>query len=374
VDFSLVLRRPIETTALIRRWVRWRQRKPCISAGLDCRVYILFDSLEGAIASERYRARITFQVGTLLWRTTMDTKLTILHIEDNPAYASLVRQYLSEITAFSCHCILRDTLAAALSEIARQMPDLILLDPGLPDARALEAIHQLRALAPEVPLVLLSGHDDEELAAKALRAGAQDYVCKNNVDNRSLARALRYAMERHRAQSSLRTLALFDDLTGLYNHRGFRFLAEQHLKLITRSGGRVLIVCIDLDGLKYINDHFGHQEGNRALAEAAEILKSCFRQSDVIGRLGGDEFAVLVTNAEDSAVEVIRTRILRKVKVVNSAAERRYELSLSVGILTADCSDASLGNLVELLARADALMYEEKRKMRGSHGEKLLLN
>jgi len=117
-----------------------------------------------------------------------------------------------------------------------------------------------------------------------------------------------------------------------------------------------------LDGLKYINDHFGHQEGNRALAEAAEILKSCFRQSDVIGRLGGDEFAVLVTNAEDSGVEVIRTRLLRKLKVVNSVAERRYELCISVGILTADSSDASLGNLVELLARADALMYEEKRK------------
>jgi diguanylate cyclase (GGDEF)-like protein len=304
----------------------------------------------------------------------MNTKLTILHIEDSPAYASLVRQYLSEITAFSCHCIQRDTLAAALSEIARQMPDLILLDPGLPDARDLEAIHQLRALAPEVPLVLLTGHDDEELAAKALRAGAQDFVCKSNVDNKSLARALRYAMERHRVQSSLRTLALFDDLTGLYNHRGFRFLAEQHLKLITRSGGRVLLVCIDLDGLKYINDHFGHQEGNRALAEAAEILKSCFRQSDVIGRLGGDEFAVLVTNAEDSGVEVIRTRLLRKLKVVNSVAERRYELCISVGILTADSSDASLGNLVELLARADALMYEEKRKRQSSQGEEPLLN
>ena len=255
------------------------------------------------------------------------------------------------------------------------MPDLILLDPGLPDARDLEAIHQLRALAPEVPLVLLTGHDDEELATKALRAGAQDYVCKNDVDNRSLARALRYAMERHRVQSSLRTLALFDDLTGLYNHRGFRLLAEQHLKLITRSGGRILIVCIDLDGLKYINDNFGHQEGNRALAEAAEILKSCFRHSDVIGRLGGDEFAVLVTNVEDSSLEIIRTRLLRKLKVLNSAAERRYELCLSVGILIADSSDASLGNLVELLARADALMYEEKRKKpRGSQDEQRVLN
>jgi two-component system cell cycle response regulator len=133
-----------------------------------------------------------------------------------------------------------------------------------------------------------------------------------------------------------------------------------------------MLVCIDLDGLKYINDHFGHQEGNRALAEAAEILKGCFRQSDVIGRLGGDEFAVLVTNAEDSGVEAIRTRLLRKLKVVNSVAERRYELCLSVGILTADSSDASLGNLVELLARADALMYEEKRKRRGSEGQESL--
>lgn len=297
----------------------------------------------------------------------MDNKLTILHIEDNPGYASLVRQYLSEITAFTCQCIQHDTLAAGLREIARHMPDLILLDPGLPDAHGLEAVHHLRAAALAVPLVLLTGHDDEELAAEALQAGAQDYVCKNDVDSRSLARALRYAMERHRVQSGLRTQALFDDLTGVYNHRGFCFLAEQHLKLIARSGGRILLACIDLDELKYINDHFGHQEGNRALSETAEILKSCFRQSDVIGRLGGDEFAVLVTNAEDSGVDVIRTRLQAKLQAVNSRSERNYDLSLSVGIISAD---ASLGNLAELLARADALMYEEKRKKRSSLNEK----
>ncbi|HVH70783.1 MAG TPA: diguanylate cyclase [Candidatus Dormibacteraeota bacterium] len=292
-----------------------------------------------------------------------ESKLSVLHIEDSPAFASLVRQYLSEITAFSCCCIQRETLASALSEIERQMPDLILLDPGLPDARDLESVFQLRAAAPEVPLVLLTGHDDEELAAQALRAGAQDYVCKGNIDSRSLARTLRYAMERHRVQSSLRTQALFDDLTGLYNHRGFRLLAEQHLKLIDRSGGRILLVSIDLDGLKHINDHFGHQEGNRALAETGEILKGCFRQSDVIGRLGGDEFAVLVTNAEDSAVEQrIRTRLLHKVEAANTFSERNYKLSLSVGIVSANSAGASLDNLAQLLARADALMYEEKRK------------
>jgi diguanylate cyclase (GGDEF)-like protein len=298
----------------------------------------------------------------------MDTRLTILHIEDSPAYAGLVRQYLSQIAAFSCHCIQCETLAAALSEIARQMPDLILLDPGLPDAHDLESVHRLRAVAPEVPLVLLTGHDDEELATEALRAGAQDYVCKADIDSTSLARALRYAMERHRVQSGLRTQALVDDLTGLYNHRGFCFLAEQHLKLIDRSGGRILLVCIDLDGLKYVNDHFGHQEGNRALAEAAEVLKGCFRQSDVIGRLGGDEFAVLVTNTEDSAVEVIRTRLLRKLKAANSLSERRYDLSLSVGVISADCADASLDNLAVLLERADAAMYEDKRKKRSNPG------
>jgi two-component system, cell cycle response regulator len=298
-----------------------------------------------------------------------ETKLGVLHIEDSPAYARLVRQYLSEITTFSCHCIQRETLAAALSEIACQMPDLILLDPGLPDARDLDSVHQLRAAAPEVPLVLLTGHDDEELAAQALRAGAQDYVCKGNIDTRSLARTLRYAMERHRVQSSLRSQALVDDLTGLYNLRGFRLLAEQHLKLIDRSGGHILVVCVDVDELKYINDHFGHQEGNRALAEAAEILKGCFRQSDVIGRLGGDEFAVLVTNAEDSAAERIRTRLLRKLKDANSLSERDYDLSLSVGIISAGSAGASLGNLAHLLARADALMYEEKRKKLSGLGD-----
>jgi diguanylate cyclase (GGDEF)-like protein len=286
-----------------------------------------------------------------------ENSFTILHIEDDPRYAGIVRQYLGEIPGFSCVCIQRETLGGALAEIAHNMPDLLLLDPSLPDARGLEAVHQLRAAASEVPLVLLTGHDDEELALKALQAGAQDYVCKRDIDSKSLGRALRYAMERHRVQSGLRAQALFDDLTGLYNHRGFHLLAQQHLKLIARSSGHVLVVCLDLDDLKSINDHFGHQEGNRALVEVAEILKTCFRQSDVIGRLGGDEFAVLVTKAADSSINLIRTRLQRRLSSANLISERPYALAFSTGIVSAAASSC---DFADLLSRADSLMYQDK--------------
>jgi PAS domain S-box-containing protein len=99
--------------------------------------------------------------------------------------------------------------------------------------------------------------------------------------------------ERKRAEAALQSLSLVDELTGLYNRRGFLAVTEQHLAAIRRSERVPVILYADLDGLKVINDSLGHREGDRALVKAAEIFREIFRTSDIVARFGGDEFVVL---------------------------------------------------------------------------------
>ena len=176
--------------------------------------------------------------------------------------------------------------------------------------------------------------------------------------NKLLMRAVRCAAKQYMLQTELENLALTDELTGLYNRRGFMVLAERQLKLARRSGRGLLLFFIDLDGLKQINDSFGHPEGDRALKHAAKALENSLRDSDVIARLGGDEFAALAIEASDYSESAIRARLGECLESVNGR-ESRYSISLSVGAVRFDpCNGTSLR---ELMLQADQAMYEVKR-------------
>ena len=130
------------------------------------------------------------------------------------------------------------------------------------------------------------------------------------------------------------------------------------MKLASRNQEPFSVAFVDLDGLKQINDTYGHLEGDRALRDTANLLRECFRESDIIARLGGDEFAVFIAEADQAE---IGRRIQEKLIEINSAAGRSYPLSFSMGIVA---SDPSHSDMEILLKRADGLMYEEKRKAR----------
>jgi diguanylate cyclase (GGDEF)-like protein len=156
----------------------------------------------------------------------------------------------------------------------------------------------------------------------------------------------------------LRYLALTDDLTCLFNRRGFFAAATQQLKLAQRNGQKLLLLFCDVDNLKKINDSYGHREGDLALIHTADALEQTFRDSDTRARLGGDEFVVLATEASVQTSEVLLRRLEKALKKSN-AGESRYQLSLSVGVARFDPNRAvSLG---ELMAQADEAMYEQKR-------------
>jgi two-component system cell cycle response regulator len=242
--------------------------------------------------------------------------------------------------------------------LAREGVDVLLLDIGPDQSRGRAIVHAATATVPSVPTVVLSDSESESLAVESLQQGAQDFLAKGRLDRAVLARSLRYAIERHRVQRTLQTLSLIDDLTGLHNRRGFLSLAEQQLRLIRRKGS-ALLVYVDVDDLKLINDTYGHFEGNRALTATANILRACFRQSDILARLGGDEFCVLMTDAGRDSTLQVRKRLQQRIDFTNALSASRFRLSLSVGI--ADVPTVRQPPLEELLRLADSLMYEQKR-------------
>lgn len=161
-----------------------------------------------------------------------------------------------------------------------------------------------------------------------------------------------------RAEDELKTLLLVDELTGLPNRRAFITLSEQALKLAMRMERDVLMIFIDVDRLKYINDTYGHLAGDRALMDTARVLRESCREADIIARLGGDEFVALLTVDSDQTADLVCERIKARVATHNREADRGYELSLSVGA-TRSKADGTL--LADLLAQADTALYEQKR-------------
>lgn len=175
----------------------------------------------------------------------------------------------------------------------------------------------------------------------------------------SSSEAHRSMKERERAEEQLRLLSLTDDLTGLYNRRGFLALAEPK-RLANRDRKPMMVVSADLDGLKEINDTFGHQEGDVAIVEAAHILRKTFRKADIVARIGGDEFALLLTGGEAEFDRAELDGRLRKiVEKHNKGSERPYRISVSAGFAYFDAEGPH--TFEEWLHRADTMMYEQKR-------------
>jgi len=252
-------------------------------------------------------------------------------------------------------------LDLAAKRISGGEADVLLLDLGSRPSHARALVEAARTAASDLPVVILSDSEDETLAMDALQHGVQDFLAKRQLDRATLVRSLRYSIERHHLQKTLQSLSLMDDLTGLHNRRGFLALAEQHLRVILRTGSG-LLVYLDLDKLKTINDAFGHLEGSRALVVTSNILRACFRQSDILARLGGDEFCVLMTDAGKDSERQVRKRLQQRVDFINGVSSWHFRISFSLGFV--NVPSIRQPSLEELLRTADERMYVEKRAKR----------
>jgi len=279
-------------------------------------------------------------------------ELAVLVVSDHDEAAPRVRDLLNGAAPD------RFAVAAAaphesLARLARGGVDVVLLAMSLSARRGFATFTELRALAPATPFLFLSDADHERHGLEAVRAGAQDVLVNSELDGERLARALRHAIERTRLHAALLDLALVDELTGLYNRRGFLTLATRDLRVARRGDETLLVAFADLDDLKRVNDTAGHAVGDRALRRA-------FRDSDLVARIGGDEYAVLVRHAGPESAAVLADRMKRQVREFNRRAGRPYQLSISLGFAAHKAS--TLGSVAGLLDRADRALYRDKRR------------
>ncbi len=183
----------------------------------------------------------------------------------------------------------------------------------------------------------------------------------SSVDGGGLVHVVRDITERKKLEETLRNSSLKDDLTALFNRRGLLKQAAPYFDFARRQREKLLLLFIDLDGMKRINDEFGHNEGDNALINTAAILNRSFRSSDIIARLGGDEFTVLVTDLNASKEDAI-SRLNDNLKAYNATETRGHKLAFSIGVATLEPERMTC--FEELLEQADQAMYEQKRMKR----------
>jgi len=290
------------------------------------------------------------------------TPLRILLVEDSPLDAALVAEHIRTVSPDATveHVA---SIATAQSRLRKHRFDCVLLDLSLPDARGLEALGDIHDIAPKMPVVVLSGADDESVALHAVQEGAQDYLVKGEATGQLIIRALRYSIERKRVELRFADAALHDPLTGLPNRdllldRTAHALRRQE----RRSPGLVALLFMDLDRFKNVNDSLGHHAGDRLLVEVGRRLAAVVRPADTVARFGGDEFGVLcedmLTESDVDAIVGRITTVLSEPMVLDG---REVMIHASIGIAVATGADVPAE---QLLREADAAMYRAKESGR----------
>ena len=289
------------------------------------------------------------------------TELTrIVLVEDDDDDVLLVTEMLREAFGRRFELMHVERLSAASRTIGTKDVDCFLIDLRLPDARGLEALRALQETTPDVPIVVLSGNEDEALAIKAVQAGAQDYLVKRHLNSHSLFRAIRYAIERKRLKLELARQAVEDPLTGLPNRRLF----DDHLRVaLERSRRRescVGVLFLDLDCFKAINDAHGHDRGDRLLVEVAGRLRDFVRPNDTVARFGGDEFLLLLDDlANDEAVFTVADRLIEVASEPFLIDGDEIFVGMSIGIALSHGCGATPETLIR---NADKAMYRAKER------------
>ncbi|HEX6995965.1 MAG TPA: GGDEF domain-containing response regulator [Gammaproteobacteria bacterium] len=285
--------------------------------------------------------------------------MRLLLLEDNVDAAASLAEALVQLDR--SYDIRRVTQLREAEEIVQKEPlEIALIDLTLPDADGCDAAVALRRVAPDLPLVALTGKNFEHVALELVRIGVQDFLQKGTTSVQRIHQVLQLAIERHRQESALRRAASFDALTGVLNRTElFRQLAKA-ISHASRSVYRGAVMIIDIDDFKQINDTFGHKAGDAVLQDVAARLSAVARAGDSIGRIGGDEFVLVL--------EGLRTRDDAAAAAKKASETTTYELdfeghripvSTSIGVAVFPDQADEPDVLLEL---ADRAMYAAKRK------------
>jgi diguanylate cyclase (GGDEF)-like protein len=286
---------------------------------------------------------------------------SVLLIEDEQLVARVTEQMLRKAATRKYSLVHCRTLAEGLEKLRTENFDVLLLDLNLPDSSAMDTLQTVLAQSVDTPIIVLTATSNYEMGFTAIKLGAQDFLVKGDFNFLMLDRSIVYGIERHHLQRTIRQLAVLDELTGLYNRRGFNALHQDILLLAQQPGVRGYFCFFDLDRLKRINDELGHQAGDDALVEFASDLRRIFAKDALLVRLGGDEFVAMgIERAPNAAGAAIKA--LEIVLSVRNSVGPQFRLEASVGVAYFDQSGPR--SMEELTAIADAALYSNKESRR----------
>ncbi len=246
--------------------------------------------------------------------------------------------------------------------------DAVISDFNMPHFSALGALSVLHEHELDLPFIVVSGAIGEEIAVMCMKAGAHDYVMKDNLARLAPAverelREARVRAERRSAEEALLHLALHDPLTGLPNRTLMQDRLEQAILAARRDARRLTVMLIDLDRFKEINDAFGHHYGDQLLRQIGPRLQGLLDETDTVARLGGDEFAVILPECDDlEMAKTIAAQLLEAISAPFRVEDQILHVDASVGIVA---SPEHGQDVQTLMRRADVAMYAAKREGEG---------
>ena len=290
----------------------------------------------------------------------MEKKHQIIIVDDDETLLDVIKTSLS-MSGYECEAFSRGD--AALAYLAGATATILLTDIVMQGMEGLELTRRVKRLRPEVCVLVMTGFVGEFSYDQAIEAGASDFIRKP-FDIHELLVRIKHVM----MQEKLREMSITDELTGLPNRRGFFAVAQQHLKFVSRTRGRVALLFADLDDFKTINDTLGHQQGDEALVAIAGIFRQTFRDSDLIARMSGDEFAILLIDTPEVNFSIIEQRLQKNIDDFNGRPNGLFKLSVSIGMTIFDPDQPD--SVDELLKQADDRMYEQKQRKKEARRSK----
>jgi PleD family two-component response regulator len=257
--------------------------------------------------------------------------LRILLVESDPAETLLLRDVLNEMEAAPCwsdwvhlETLLASTWSDAAAILATEPVDIVLLDGNLLDSQEAETYRRSQAAAQHVPVILLIEPSDVALAERLVRAGAQDFLIKHQVDCVPLAHAIRNAVERHRLLVGARAVSMTDPLTGLLNRATFLTLADRDRKLAERLSCRLTVMVAEPANLDGLASAYGEQRRDLAMVATADHLRTLAGPADLLARIETGRFGLTIFETRVESAEEAWARMH------GVAAEHKISLGASI--------------------------------------------
>jgi diguanylate cyclase (GGDEF)-like protein len=294
---------------------------------------------------------------------TVKKTFNLLIIEDSEDDALLLIRALRK-GGLTPNYLRVDSKTALTKALENSSWDMVITDHNMPGFSSEQAIQLVNEITPRTPLIMVSGTVADDVAVNAMRQGAQDYVLKHNLTRLipAIERELRESKARHETEQALAHISFHDPLTNLLNRAEFERKINQAVKSVQSNNETHVLMYLDLDQFKIVNDTCGHMAGDELLKQVTSLLKLHVRSNDDLARLGGDEFGILVHRGIKETALRLAERIRSEIKEHPFHwQDKRFDISISIGMVSVDRESIS-GQ--ELLSCADVACYAAKDKGR----------